>query len=82
MHTQRKIPKACHADMSDTHQPTKEKRMDEILNKLLQSELLSEETKAEISEQWTTSVEAFKTQVREETSAEVRSELARQWFCC
>jgi hypothetical protein len=54
--------------------------MDEILSKLLQSELLSEETKAEISEQWTTSVEAFKTQVREEVSGEVRSELAEQWI--
>lgn len=53
--------------------------MDEILKKLLQSELLSEETKAEISEQWTTSVEAFKTQVREEVSGEVRLELAEQW---
>jgi len=54
--------------------------MDEILQKLLQSELLSEETKAEISEQWTTSVEAFKTQVREEVSMTVRSELAEQWI--
>lgn len=54
--------------------------MDEILNKLLQSELLSEETKAEITQQWTTSVEAFKTQVREETSMEVRNELAEQWI--
>lgn len=54
--------------------------MDEILKKLLQSELLSEESKAEISEQWTASVEAFKTQVREEVSGEVRSELAGQWI--
>jgi len=54
--------------------------MDEILQKLLQSELLSEETKAEISEQWTTSVESFKTQVREEVSLTVRSELAEQWL--
>lgn len=53
--------------------------MDEILNKLLQSELLSEETKAEISEQWTSSVETFKTQVREEVSGQVRLELAEQW---
>lgn len=53
--------------------------MEEILNKLLQSELLSEETKAEISEQWTASVEAFKSQVREEVSGEVRLELAEQW---
>lgn len=53
--------------------------MDEILKKLLQSELLSEESKAEISEEWTASVNAFKTQVREEVSAEVRLELAEQW---
>jgi hypothetical protein len=53
--------------------------MDEILKKLLQSELLSEETKAEISEQWTASVEAFKTQVREEEAGKVRLELAEQW---
>lgn len=54
--------------------------MDEILQKLLQSELLSEETRAEISEQWTASVEAFKTQVREETANEVRAQLAEQWI--
>jgi hypothetical protein len=54
--------------------------MDEILKKLLENELLSEETKAQISEQWTTSVEAFKTQVREEVSMVVRSELAEQWI--
>ena len=54
--------------------------MDEILQKLLQSELLSEETRAEISEQWTAAVEVFKTQVREETSMAVRAELAEQWI--
>lgn len=54
--------------------------MDEILNKLLQSELLSEETKAELSQQWTNSVEAFKTQVREEVGTEVRLELSEQWI--
>lgn len=53
---------------------------DEILKKLLQTELLSEDTKAELSEQWTTSVEAFKQQVREEVSGEVRTELASQWI--
>lgn len=53
--------------------------MDEILQKLLQSELLSEESKAEISQQWTTSVEAFKTQVREEVSNETRLQLSEQW---
>lgn len=54
--------------------------MDEILKKLLKSELLSEETKTEISEQWSATVEGFKTQVREEVSMEVRSELAEQWI--
>lgn len=54
--------------------------MDEILQKLLQSELLSEETRAEIFEQWNTAVDAFKTQVREETSMAVRAELAEQWI--
>ena len=54
--------------------------MDEILKKLLQSELLSEETKAEISEQWSSTVETFKSQVREEVSIEIRSELAEQWI--
>lgn len=54
--------------------------MDEILQKLLQSELLSEETRTEISEQWNAAVDAFKTQVREETSMAVRAELAEQWI--
>jgi hypothetical protein len=53
--------------------------MDEILQKLLSSELLSEEAKAEISSQWTAAVEQYKTIVREEVSVEVRSELAEQW---
>lgn len=50
--------------------------MDEILQKLLQSELLSEDTRAELTE----SVEKFKQQVREEVAGEVRSELAEQWI--
>jgi hypothetical protein len=54
--------------------------MDEILKKLLESELLSEETKAQISEQWRASVEAFKNQVREETANEVRLQLSEQWI--
>lgn len=54
--------------------------MDEILKKLLESELLSEDSKAEISEQWSNSVEAFKTQVREEVSNEVRLQLSEQWL--
>ena len=53
--------------------------MDEILNKLLESELLSEETKKEISEQWTTGLNSYKQSVREETILEVRAELSEQW---
>lgn len=53
--------------------------MDEILQKLLSNELLSEDAKAEISTQWTSSVEQFKTLVREEESIKVRAEIAEQW---
>lgn len=53
--------------------------MDEILQKLLSSELLSEDAKAEISTQWTNSVEQFKSVVREEESIKVRAEIAEQW---
>lgn len=53
--------------------------MEEILQKLLSSELLSEEAKAEISTQWTSAVEAYKTTVREEVTMEVRNEIAEQW---
>lgn len=53
--------------------------MDEILQKLLSSELLSEEAKAEISTQWTSAVEQYKTTVREEVTMEVRAEIAEQW---
>lgn len=53
--------------------------MDEILQKLLNSELLSEETKAELTSQWNESVDSYKTQIREEVTVEVRSELAEQW---
>lgn len=53
--------------------------MDEILQKLLSSELLSEDAKAEISTQWNASVEEFKTLVREEETMKVRAEIAEQW---
>lgn len=53
--------------------------MDEILQKLLSSELLSEDAKAEISTQWTSAVDGFKQTVREEVALEVRNELAEQW---
>lgn len=53
--------------------------MDEILQKLLSSELLSEDAKAEISSQWSTAVEQYKSVVREEVTLAVRGELAEQW---
>lgn len=53
--------------------------MDEILSKLLESELLSEETKKEISEQWATGLNEYKQIVREEVTLDVRAELSEQW---
>lgn len=53
--------------------------MDEILSKLLESELLSDETRKEISEQWTAGITQFKQAVREEVTLEVRAELSEQW---
>lgn len=53
--------------------------MDEILSKLLESELLSEETKKEISEQFTAFASQYKQSVREEVTLEVRAELSEQW---
>ena len=53
--------------------------MDEILQKLLSHELLSEEAKAEISTEWNNSVEQYKTVVREEVTMTVRAEIAEQW---
>ncbi len=53
--------------------------MDEILQNLLSSELLSEEAKSEISTKWTAAVESHKAIVREEVTMEVRAEIAEQW---
>jgi hypothetical protein len=49
--------------------------MDEILKKLLESELLSEETKAQIQESFTSAV----TMMKEELALEVRAELVEQY---
>lgn len=49
--------------------------MEEILNKLLESELLSEDTKAQITEQFQAGVQAM----REELALEVRAELVEQY---
>ena len=53
--------------------------MDEILQKLLESELLSEEVKAEISQKWAQVVEAKMAEMKESSLLEVRAELAEQW---
>jgi len=53
--------------------------MDEILQKLLNSELLSEDARAEISTQFTTLVEEYKSTVREDVTLQVRGEIAEQW---
>lgn len=53
--------------------------MDEILQKLLESELLSEETKNEVTAQFKTFVEETQQKLREEAALEVRTELAEQW---
>jgi hypothetical protein len=54
--------------------------MDEILQKLLSSELLTENAKAEISSEWNMLVEQYKETVREQESMKVRAELAEQWI--
>lgn len=53
--------------------------MDEILQKLIDNDLLSESTRAELSEQVKASMAAFKQNVREEVQTEVRAELAESW---
>jgi len=53
--------------------------MDEILQKLLSSELLSEDAKAEISTQWKVAVDEYRSTIREQVSMDVRAELAEQW---
>lgn len=53
--------------------------MDEILQKLLESELLSEDVKAEISQKWQLVVEAKIAELKEQSLLEVRAELAEQW---
>lgn len=54
--------------------------MDEILKRLLETELLSEETKLEITAEWEASVATMKEAIRESTILEVRTELSEQWI--
>jgi len=53
--------------------------MEEILEKLLTTDLLSEETKTEISDAWAEAVEAKRQEIREEVALEVRAELSEQF---
>lgn len=53
--------------------------MDEILKKLLESDLLSEESKTEITEAFTASVDTMKENLRKEVEVDVRSQLIEEW---
>ena len=53
--------------------------MEEILQKLLESEVLSEETKTDLTEAWQEAVKAKKAEITEQVTLEVRAELAEQW---
>lgn len=53
--------------------------MDEILKKLLESDVLSEETKAEISTKFKASVDAFLAEERSKLEVEVRSQLTEEF---
>lgn len=53
--------------------------MKDILNKLLESELLSEESKAEITEAFEVGVKQLEESLREEVTVEVKSQLVTEW---
>lgn len=53
--------------------------MDSILKKLLESDLLSEETKAELNEQFKTAVDAYLTEERSKLEVEIRSTLTEEF---
>jgi len=53
--------------------------MDSILKKLLESDLLSEETKAELSEQFKTAVDTFMAEERSKLEVEIRSTLTEEF---
>ena len=53
--------------------------MDDILKKLISSELLSEETKNEITEGFTSAVEEMRVSLREEIETEVKTQLVQEW---
>jgi hypothetical protein len=53
--------------------------MDEILKQLLASDLLSEDTKAQLSEQFTTGVQAYLAEERSKLEVEIRSTLTEEF---
>jgi hypothetical protein len=53
--------------------------MDEILKKLLESDLLSEETKAEVSQQFKAAVDTFLAEERSKLEVEIRSSLTEEF---
>jgi len=53
--------------------------MDSILKKLLESDLLSEETKAELNEQFKTAVDAYLIEERSKLEVEIRSTLTEEF---
>ena len=53
--------------------------MDEILKKLLESDLLSEETKAEIAAQFKTAVDSFLAEERSKLEVEIRTNLTEEF---
>jgi predicted transcriptional regulator len=53
--------------------------MDSILKKLLESDLLSEETKAELNEQFKTAVDAYLAEERSKLEVEIRSTLTEEF---
>jgi hypothetical protein len=53
--------------------------MEEILKKLLESDVLSEDTKTELQEAWEEAVKLKKAEITEQVTLDVRAELAEQW---
>lgn len=53
--------------------------MDNVLSKLISADFLNEESKAEITQLFTESVEAMKVTLREEIEAEVKADLVLEW---
>jgi hypothetical protein len=53
--------------------------MDNVLSKLISADFLNEESKAEITQLFTESIETMKVNLREEIEAEVKAQLVLEW---